>query len=99
MLVRTARKRRGRPPEGQRVTVRLAPHLIAFLDRRATTRGVSRAQVIREIVADATDPAAADGVDRTQIQRMLRMTPAERLAHMTDVANGLLPLRGVAVRR
>ena len=33
------------------------------------------------------------GVDTAQIARMLRMTPAERVAHMVTVANTLRAIR------
>ena len=61
------------------MAVRLPAPLIAVLDDRATRIGASRAQVIRSILQTAMDPAGPDGVDRAQIRRMLRMTPAERV--------------------
>lgn len=93
-----ATNRRGRPTEGQRITVRLAPDVIIALDRRAVDSQTTRARVLRDIVIAAIGPSAIDGVDRTQIQRMLAMSPAERVGHMTDVARQMMTLKGVAVR-
>lgn len=67
--------------------MRLDRELIAALDERARARGATRAKVLRDLVATSVDPG--DGVDRTQIYRQLRLTPAERVAHMADVANTL----------
>jgi hypothetical protein len=36
------------------------------------------------------------GVDVTQIRRQLSMTPAERLRHMTHVANVMMQMRRAA---
>jgi hypothetical protein len=91
--------RRGRPRQGERVTVRLRAEAIAALDRQAERAGTSRAQVIRDLVDQATRSAEDDGVDRAQIRRMLRLSPAERLTHMLEVVDGLAPLRGAAVGR
>ena len=33
------------------------------------------------------------GVDTAQIRALLRLTPAERCAHMVDVANAMLAIR------
>ncbi len=77
--------------------MRLPVEAIEFLDRRADRRGTTRAQMLRTIVAEAMSPADASGVDRAQIQRQLRMSPAQRVAHMTDVANRMRRLRGIAV--
>jgi hypothetical protein len=77
--------------------VRLEPHLVAALDQRARARGTTRAKVVRDLVARSLDPG--DGVDRTQIYRQLRMTPAERVAHMAETANTLRRWRGSAARR
>ena len=44
----------------------------------------------------------SDGVDRSQIRRMLALTPLERIRHMIDVANGMAQFRdriGRAERR
>ena len=91
-----APRRRGRPTEGQLVSVRLEPHVVRRLDRLARARGLTRAGLLRDIVSHADLDL---GVDRTQIRRMLRMTPAERVEHMADVANKLRPWRGVAASR
>jgi hypothetical protein len=86
-----APRRRGRPPEGRPVAVRLEPELIAALDRRAHARGTTRAKVLRDLVAGSVDPG--DGVDRAQIYRQLRLTPAQRVARMAETANMLRALR------
>jgi hypothetical protein len=87
----SAPRRRGRPAEGRPVSVRLDGDLITALDQRAAARGTTRAKVLRDLIAKSVDPG--DGVDRSQIYRQLRMTPAERVAHMTAVANTLRQLR------
>jgi hypothetical protein len=90
-------RRRGRPTEGQLVSVRLEPNLVTALDQRARARGTTRAKVLRDLVAKSVDPG--DGVDRTQIYRQLRMTPAERIRETAHAANELLKFRGMARRR
>jgi hypothetical protein len=88
-------RRRGRPPEGRPVAVRLEPELIAALERRARARGTTRAKVLRDLVAKSVDPG--DGVDRAQIHRQLRLTPAERVARMAETANTLRAMRARSV--
>lgn len=48
-----------------------------------------------------TPPVIEDerGVDVAQIRALLRLTPAERLAHMVDVANTLRALADHAQRK
>jgi hypothetical protein len=77
--------------------VRLEPQFVAALDLRARVRGTTRAKVLRDLVERSVDPG--DGVDRTQIYRQLRMTPAQRVAHMAETANTLRHWRGTAARR
>jgi hypothetical protein len=91
-------RRRGRPTEGERVTVRLPPETIAEIDHLAERAGSTRAQAIRDLIAHAMATPEYDGVDRAQIQRMIRLSPAERLTHMLEVVNQLAPLRGLAKR-
>jgi hypothetical protein len=79
--------------------VRLPPPVLAFLDRQAAREGSTRARVIRRIVSEAMDASTPDGVDRAQIRRLLAMSPAQRVRHMTDVANALVRIRGVAAVR
>jgi hypothetical protein len=45
-------------------------------------------------------PAAghSDGVDRSQIRRLLALTPLERIRHMVDVANGMARFRDLVGR-
>lgn len=42
----------GRPAIGPEVTVRMGQNLITLLDRRAAEKGVTRAQLIRDLLAD-----------------------------------------------
>lgn len=97
--VTRASARRGRPSEGRRVAVRLPPDVLVLLDRRAERAGITRAQVMRDILRAAVDSSSSDGVDRAQIQRMLRLTPAERVQHMAQVAESLSSIKGIARRR
>ena len=79
------------------MSVRLDAELIDALDQRATARGTTRARVLRDLVA--TSLRTGDGVDRAQIHRQLRMTPAERVARMAESANTLRALKAHATRR
>lgn len=76
--------------------MRLDPRVVKRLDRLASLRNTTRAGIVRDIVSRADLDL---GVDRTQIQRMLRLTPAERVEHMADASNKVRPWRGLAVRR
>jgi metal-responsive CopG/Arc/MetJ family transcriptional regulator len=42
----------GRPEIGQPINIRLGDDLLAAVDAMANQRGVSRAEIIREILAD-----------------------------------------------
>lgn len=44
---------RGRPPVGPVITVRIPPDLLALLDAEAERRETTRAEMIRDILADA----------------------------------------------
>lgn len=55
----------GRPSTGTRVEVRLSDAEIARLDRIAREQGVSRAEVIRQLVAARTRSTAAEYPDMT----------------------------------
>ena len=90
---------RGRPAVGERVSVRLPQGLLRLVDDRAATGGQSRAETIRSLLIEALRDPTDDGVDRAQIERMLRLTPAERIRRMTDVVNAQRRLRGAALRR
>jgi predicted transcriptional regulator len=78
------------------VSIRLDPKVVRRLDRLATARGTTRASVLRDVL---TESIPDYGVDRTQIKRMLRLTPAERVRDMADTANTMLQLQGLAHRR
>lgn len=56
---------RGRPPIGDRVTVRLQPDLLARIDAEAERRDVSRAELIRDLLS-ASLPVAADPKNEEQ---------------------------------
>jgi hypothetical protein len=80
--------------------VRLPASTLAEIDQRAQRAGASRAQLIRDLLAQALAAVpTGDGVDRAQIQRMLRLTPAERVAHMVAVQRRMAALRGLATTR
>jgi metal-responsive CopG/Arc/MetJ family transcriptional regulator len=48
-----AKRGRGRPPVGTRVHVHLPPDLLTEIDRRAATGQVTRADIIRGLLAAA----------------------------------------------
>jgi Arc/MetJ-type ribon-helix-helix transcriptional regulator len=91
----------GRPPVGDRVVVRLPDELLADIDRRAAALGRSRASVIRSLLDEVLGRSTApdDGVDRTQLHRVLAMTPGQRMHHALDLAGQQRRLRGSARRR
>ncbi|MEE8601323.1 ribbon-helix-helix protein, CopG family [Euzebya tangerina] len=80
---------RGRPRVGQRVTVRLPPELLRDVDRLAASAGMTRAAYLRALIAAALP---AEDVDRSQIRRMLRLTPAERIAWNDRTVRKVRPL-------
>ena len=90
----------GRPVVGTRVPVRVPPDLLDDIDRRARVLGRSRAAVIRSLLREALGPTETpdDGVDRSQIRRMLAMSPRERMRHMSGVAAQQKRFRGKARR-
>lgn len=90
-------RRVGRPPIGDRVTVRLPADLLNELDRRARGAGLSRAEAIRLLLDRALSPTTDDGVDRTQIAHRLAMTPAERVHRMAEETRRLQVLHGRAL--
>jgi hypothetical protein len=73
--------------------------MLTEIDRLAQRADVSRAQVIRDLLAGALAPPTDDGVDRAQIRRLLRLSPAERVAHMVGVQRRMAALRGLANAR
>ena len=91
---------RGRPSIGVRVPVRLPPAVLDEIDRRARVLGRPRASVIRSLLLEALGQTDTpdDGVDRAQIRRMLAMSPADRIRHMTEVASQQSRLRAKARR-
>lgn len=46
----------GRPPEGRPVKVRIPDELLDALDAAATLAGVSRAEMVRRVLADRYRP-------------------------------------------
>src|SRR5256885_11940878 len=95
-MAETAKHSRGRPAVGERFAVRFPADVLDAIDRRAAGRGQSRAAVIRALVSDALGERS--DVDRAQIRRMLAMSPADRIRHMTEVASNQSRLRGAARR-
>jgi len=91
-------RRPGRPAVGARVPVRVPPDLLEDIDRRARVLGRSRAAVIRSLLLEALGRAelSDDGVDRSQIRRMLAMSPSDRMRHMADVGAQQKRFRGKA---
>lgn len=87
--------RRGRPKVGARIAFRLPEPVLALLDERAATAGISRAEALRTIVEDALR-VTHDGVDRSQIDARLALPPAERVRTMARDAGRLAALRGRA---
>ena len=82
----------GRPRVGERVSIRLPDDVLAEIDRRADTASLSRAEAIRRLLDRALRTGVGDGVDRAQIARRLRLSPAERIETMTSEARSLLAL-------
>jgi hypothetical protein len=66
--------------------------MLAEVDARARSAGVSRAEAIRRLLEQVLGPGDDDGVDRTQIARRLAMTPAERLRVTAEESRRLLAL-------
>ncbi|CAN5183259.1 hypothetical protein BH23ACT9_BH23ACT9_29570 [soil metagenome] len=69
--------------------------MLATLDERARAADLTRAEALRSIVEDAlrrTD----DGVDRSQIEARLALSPAERVRTMARDAGRLAVIRGRA---
>lgn len=75
------------------MAVRVPPELLARVDAQAAVLAESRAGSIRRLLAEALAARDRDGVDRSQIVRMLALSPRERIRHMADVANGMGRLR------
>lgn len=91
---------RGRPSEGTRVAVRLPADVLALVDARAEARNEPRAAAIRRLLAQALRPEVRpDGVDRSEIRRMLALSPRDGVRHVADVVNASARLCGAARRR
>ena len=86
----------GRPPIGDRISVRLPPALLAELDVRAARAGIARAEAVRLLLNQALSSPVNDGVDRTQIAQRLALTPAERISRMAEETRRMLALAGRA---
>ncbi|NLD77088.1 MAG: ribbon-helix-helix protein, CopG family [Acidimicrobiales bacterium] len=86
----------GRPPIGDRISVRLPESMLAALDERAQTAGVSRAGAVRLLLERALSASVDDGVDRTQIAQRLALTPAQRVSRMAEETRRMLALTGRA---
>lgn len=77
--------------------MRLPPELLAAVDAHAAQRGITRAATVRALLSEALREEPPSGVDVAQLQRMLRMTPRERVQHTAAAANQLRRFR--AARR
>ncbi len=86
---------RGRPKVGERISFRMPEEMLTVLDARAASAGISRAETLRVIVEEALR-STDGGVDRTQIDARLALTPAERVRTMTRDARRLQAIRGRA---
>jgi hypothetical protein len=45
------------------------------------------------------EPRLGDGVDRTQIRELRKLTPKQRVEHMAAANRGMAPIRGVLRRQ
>jgi len=70
--------------------------MLAALDERAQTAGVSRAGAVRLLLERALSASVDDGVDRTQIAQRLALTPAQRVSRMAEETRRMLALTGRA---
>lgn len=85
---------------GARVAVRLPPDILALVVARAEAEGESRAEAIRRLLAQGLGhEQRPDGIDRSQIRRMLALSPRDRIRHVAGVVNASARLRGAARRR
>lgn len=87
--------RPGRPKVGERIAFRLPEPSLALLDERARAAGISRAEALRTLVEAALRPTD-DGVDRSQIDARLALSPSERVRTMARDAARLSAIRGRA---
>jgi hypothetical protein len=69
--------------------------MLATLDERARAADLTRAEALRTIVEDALR-RTGDGVDRSQIEARLALSPAERVRAMARDAGRLAVIRGRA---
>jgi metal-responsive CopG/Arc/MetJ family transcriptional regulator len=84
----------GRPPIGDRISVRLPERMIVELDARADAAGVSRAEAVRLLLQRSLSSSTDDGVDRTQIAQRLALTPEQRISRMVAETRRMLALFG-----
>lgn len=80
---------------GQRIAFRLPGPVLSTLDARAKTAGITRAEALRAIVEEALR-SDGDGVDQTQIDARLALSPADRVRTMARDARRLAAIRGRA---
>lgn len=78
--------------------MRLPPELLTAVDARAAERGSTRAATVRALLSEALAEEPPSGVDLAQLQRVLRMTPRERVQHAAAAANHLSRVRRAAHR-
>lgn len=70
--------------------------MLAAVDARAADVGASRAETIRTMLSEVLAAHASSGVDTAQPQRMLRMTPRQRVEHAAAAARQLPHLGAAA---
>jgi metal-responsive CopG/Arc/MetJ family transcriptional regulator len=80
---------------GVRIAFRLPEPALAALDERARAADISRSEALRTLVEDALR-GSDDGVDRSQIEARLALSPAERVRTMARDAGRLAVIRGRA---
>lgn len=99
---------RGRPPVGERITVRLPDRLVVELDQRADHDGTTRAATMRRLLEAAlasaapirriVDESTDTGVDLAQIRAQLARSPQERLRRNTQAVRRMRRLQHAARR-
>ncbi len=89
-------RRRGRPAIGERVCVRLSSQMLAAVDQRADRQGTTRAAALRSLLAAGLESSDPWGVDAAQLERMLSLTPGQRVRHAAAAAKQLRRIGGAS---
>ena len=72
----------------------LPADVIEEVDRRSVVAGTSREETIVFLLGRALSVGPGDGVDRTQIEQRLALTPAQRVARMAEETRRMQALMG-----